>query len=299
MITNALSFSTSAAIIAAKFAVNMPSCKKNKVGLLFQQFSQPDNAGQWKSWALDLCVVHNFWAPSPSLHRCWKGSIFRSEPEESSQGHVASRQCLSLWKFIATECKQIWGHVNMCYVDIYVYIISYSMIVLWYYMYTFNHVLFIRKRAWHDHRMQPVFDQDLALARLLTSQCASRHLRNVSVHRSQGSDAKENDGWQFARQDTCSRTETFFKSLQFSSTSIFMLNSVKMDCCAIRRMPCPKSLISKLSYPIPSVFSPSRSHSATTIRKVCCLLQTKSGLARNSWSLNLGWKNTKNINRAL
>ena len=76
-----------------------------------------------------------------------------------------------------------------------------------------------------------------------------------------------------------------------------MLNSVKMDCCAIRRMPCPKSLTSKLSYPIPSVFSPSRSRSATTIRKVCCLLQTKSRLARNSWSLNLGWRNTKNIDR--
>ena len=28
-----------------------------------------------------------------------------------------------------------------------------------------------------------------------------------------------------------------------------------------------------------------------------CLLQTKSRLARNSWSLNLGWKNMKNINR--
>ena len=103
--------------------------------------------------------------------------------------------------------------------------------------------------------MQPVFDQVLALQdfpplNVLPATC----LGNVSVHRSQGSDAKEDDGWQFARQDACSRTETFFKSLQFSSTSIFMLNSVKMDCCAIRRMPCPKSLISKLSYPIPSVF---------------------------------------------
>ena len=127
------------------------------------------------------------------------------------------------------------------------------------YIYTFNHVLFIHKRAWHDHRMQPVFDQDLALQDF---PC----LGNVSVHRSQGSDAKEDDGWQFARQDACSRTETFFKSLQFSSTSIFMLNSVKMDCCAIRRMPCPKSLISKLSYPIPSAFSPQ----GVTLFVVCC-----------------------------
>ena len=129
--------------------------------------------------------------------------------------------------------------------------------------------------------MQPVFDQDLALQdfpplNVLPATC----LGNVPVHRSQGS-AKEDDGWQFARQDTCSRTETFFKSLQFCSTSIFILNSLKMDCCAIRRMPCPKSLISKLSYTIPSVFSPS-SRSATMIRKVCCLLQTKSRLARNS-----------------
>ena len=31
---------------------------------------------------------------SPSLHGCREGSIFRSEPEESSQRHVAGRQCL-------------------------------------------------------------------------------------------------------------------------------------------------------------------------------------------------------------
>ena len=37
--------------------------------------------------------------------------------------------------------------------------------------------------------MQPVFDQDLALQDF---PC----LGNVSVHRSQGSDAKEDDGWQ-------------------------------------------------------------------------------------------------------
>ena len=33
----------------------------------------------------------------PSLHWRREGSIFRSEPEESSQRHVASRQCLSWW----------------------------------------------------------------------------------------------------------------------------------------------------------------------------------------------------------
>ena len=122
--------------------------------------------------------------------------------------------------------------------------------------------------------MQPVFDQDLALQdfpplNVLPATC----LGNVSVHRSQGSDAKEDDGWQFARQDACSRTETFFKSLQFSSTSIFMLNSVKMDCCAIRRMPCPKSLISKLSYPIPSVFPPQVALQQRSARFVVCCKQ--------------------------
>ena len=122
--------------------------------------------------------------------------------------------------------------------------------------------------------MQPVFDQDLALQdfpplNVLPATC----LGNVSVHRSQGSDAKEDDGWQFARQDACSRTETFFKSLQFSSTSIFMLNSVKMDCCAIRRMPCPKSLISKLSYPIPSVFPPQVALQQQSARFVVCCKQ--------------------------
>ena len=45
--------------------------------------------------------------------------------------------------------------------------------------------------------MQPVFDQDLALQdfpplNVLPATC----LGNVSVHRSQGSDAKEDDGWQ-------------------------------------------------------------------------------------------------------
>ena len=60
---------------------------------------------------------------------------------------------------------------------------------------------------------------------------------------------------------------------------------------------CGKSLISTPSDPVPSVLSHSPSRSATKIRKICCLLQTKSRLARNSWSLNLGWKNTKDINR--
>ena len=120
-------------------------------------------------------------------------------------------------------------------------------------MYTCNHVLLIHTRAWHDHRMQAVFDPDLTLQyfpphNVLPAACPG----NVPIHRSRGSDAKE-DGWQFAWQDTCSRTETFFKSLQSSRTSTFGENSSKMLCSAIRRMPCPKSFISKSSYPIPSV----------------------------------------------
>ena len=123
-------------------------------------------------------------------------------------------------------------------------------------MYTCNHVL-LQKHAWHDHRMQPVFDPDLTLQyfpplNMLPATCPG----NEPVHRSQGSDAMEDDGMQFAWQDTCSRTETFFKSLQSSSTSIFGLNLSKIDRCAMRRMPCSKFLISKLSYPIPSVFPP-------------------------------------------
>ena len=91
------------------------------------------------------------------------------------------------------------------------------------------------------------------------SQCASRHLGNVPVHRSQGSDAKEDDCWQFAWQDTSSRAETSFKSLQFSRTSICGSKPSKMDCCAIRRMPCGKSLISTPSYPVPLFFPQSQS----------------------------------------
>ena len=85
--------------------------------------------------------------------------------------------------------------------------------------------------------------------------------------RSQGSaDAKEEDFWQFAWQDTSSRAETSFKSLQFSRTSICGSKPSKMACCAIRWMPCGKSLISTPSYPVPSVFSHSTSRSATKIR---------------------------------
>ena len=61
------------AIIAAKFAVNMPSCKKNKVGLLFQQFSQPDNAGQREKLSLGPLCGSQFLGPlsqpAPVLER--------------------------------------------------------------------------------------------------------------------------------------------------------------------------------------------------------------------------------------
>ena len=96
--------------------------------------------------------------------------------------------------------------------------------------------------------------------------------------------------WQFAWQETSSRAETSFKSLQFSRTSICGSKPSKMACCAIRRMPCPKSLISTPSYPVPSVFSHSHSRSATEIR--CQGLFANKGPPCQE-SLNFWWKNTK------
>ena len=101
--------------------------------------------------------------------------------------------------------------------------------------------------------------------------------------------------WQFAWQDTSSRAETSFKSLQFSRTSICGLKASKMACCAIRRMPCGKSLISTPSYPVPSVFSHTQrvALQQRSVAKVC--LQTKGRLARNPWTFdekirNIDWK---------
>ena len=107
MITNALSFSTSNNCCKV--------CCQHAVLQEEQGWVAPSAvfaAGQCRTTeklSLGPLCGSQFLGPSPSLHRCWKGSIFRSEPEESSQGHVASRQCLSLCKFIFTECKQICG----------------------------------------------------------------------------------------------------------------------------------------------------------------------------------------------
>ena len=69
-----------------------------------------------------------------------------------------------------------------------------------------------------------------------------------------------------------------------------------MACCAIRRMPCGKSLISTPSYPVPSVFSmffPQSLCNKDPLPRF--VLQTKNRLARIPWNLNFGWKNIRNI----
>ena len=122
-------------------------------------------------------------------------------------------------------------------------------------MYTYNHVLFIHTPAWHDHELQPVCDRDLTLQDFPSLNVLPTCLGNAR------SDAKEDDGWQFAWQDTCSRTETFFKSLQFFRTSICGSSSSIIDGCAMRRMPCSNFLISKLSF---------RSHPFFPLKECLC-----------------------------
>jgi hypothetical protein len=69
-----------------------------------------------------------------------------------------------------------------------------------------------------------------------------------------------------------------------------------MDCCAIRRMPCPKSLISKLSYTIPSVFFPLKSLCNNDPQGLL-FAANKEPPCQEFLKLELGVKNTQNIDR--
>ena len=210
---------------------------------------------------------------SPSLHGCREGSIFRSEPEESSQGHVAGRQRLSWF--------QVWKNGNKC--------VDY---IIWYYMsWLYTHVrdtIMSCKQKWSDPDLTL---QDFPPLNVLPATC----LGNVPVHRSQGADAKEDDCSQLVLDKMPAPELRLLSSRSSSREPRFVDRSPRKwpaapsgECRArspwFRRHP----IRSHLFFPTVTVALQQRS-----VAKVC--LQTKGRLASNPWTFdekiqNIDWK---------